>query len=186
MILKLREWAIGPFFAPAVCSRQFSNLKTIYKQKWRHVKSSVALVTELIEPTVSAFGLELWGVELIQQGKYSLLRIYIESEDGITIEDCEKVSRQVSALLDVEEPIAGEYTLEVSSPGLDRPLFAAKQFEQYTGSEVSLRMRSPVDGRRKFKGIIIGVRESVIDLQVDGSDFELDHRNVEKANIVFE
>ncbi len=150
------------------------------------MKSSVALVTELIEPTVTAFGLQLWGIEHIQQGKYSLLRIYIEREEGITIEDCEQVSRQVSAILDVEEPISGEYTLEVSSPGLDRPLFTAQQFELFTGREVSVRMRTPVDGRRKFKGLITGVNKNTIAIQVDGSGFDLEHGDIEKANIVFE
>ena len=95
---RIREWAYGPFFVSAVCSGKFSKKKTEYEQYWSAVKSSVALVIELIEPTVLAFGLELWGIEHIQQGKYSLLRIYIESEAGITIEDCEKVSQQVSAI----------------------------------------------------------------------------------------
>ncbi|MFP6826259.1 MAG: ribosome maturation factor RimP [Pseudohongiellaceae bacterium] len=150
------------------------------------VKSSVTLLTEMIEPTVEALGLELWGVEHIQQGRYSLLRIYIEREQGITIEDCANVSRQVGAVLDVEDPITSEYTLEVSSPGLDRPLFTARQFEQFVGSEVSLRLHSAVQGRRKFKGGIARVDGDSICLQVDGSDFELRHADIEKASIVYE
>jgi ribosome maturation factor RimP len=114
------------------------------------------------------------------------LRIYIEHEDGIAVEDCEKVSRQVSAVFDVEDPISGEYTLEVSSPGIDRPLFTANQFEQYAGSDVSLRMREPVEGRRKFKGLITEVRDGVIALEVDGLIYDLQHADVEKAHIVFE
>ena len=86
------------------------------------MKTSVELVSSLVGPTISALGLELWGIEHLSQGKYSLIRIYIERETGVSIEDCEKVSRQVSALLDVEEPISGEFTLEVSSPGLDLSL----------------------------------------------------------------
>ncbi|GJM14010.1 MAG: ribosome maturation factor RimP [Pseudohongiella sp.] len=149
------------------------------------VSSSVALVTELIEPTIQALGVQLWGVELLQQGKYSLLRIYIEREEGVTIDDCEKVSRQVSALLDVEDPIAGEYTLEVSSPGMDRPLFTVEQYAQYVGSEVDLKLRRPIDGRRKFKGQIIKVSGDVIGLMVDGSEFDLEFSDIEKASIVF-
>lgn len=149
------------------------------------VKSSVALVSDLIEPTVAALGLELWGIELIQQGKFSLLRIYIEREEGVTIEDCEKLSRQASALLDVEDPIAGEYTLEVSSPGLDRPLFTAEQFNQFVGSEVNLRLRSPMQGRRKFKGTIVKVTGDNICLSVDGAEFDLAQSDIEKANIVY-
>ena len=149
------------------------------------VNSSVTLVTELIDTTIQALGLELWGVELLQQGKYSLLRIYIEREEGVTIEDCEKVSRQVSALLDVEDPIAGEYTLEVSSPGMDRPLFSIEQYSQYVGSEVDLKLRRPLDGRRKFKGLIKTVSGDIVGLTVDGSEYDLEFSDIEKASIVF-
>lgn len=149
------------------------------------VNSSVTLITELIDTTIQALGLDLWGVELLQQGKYSLLRIYIEREEGVTIEDCEKVSRQVSALLDVEDPIAGEYTLEVSSPGMDRPLFLIEQYSQYVGSEVDLKLRRSLDGRRKFKGQIIKVSGDIVGLLVDGSEFDLEFSDIEKASIVF-
>ena len=181
---KILEWAFGPFFV----SRGF-----VPDAAWARclgcamstVKSSVALVTELIDATIQALGLELWGVELLQQGRFSLLRIYIEREEGVTIEDCEKVSRQVSALLDVEDPIAGEYTLEVSSPGVDRPLFTAEQYEQYVGSEVNLKMRRPLDGRRKFKGKILKVSEDTIGLLVEGTEHDLEFSAIEKASIVF-
>ena len=149
------------------------------------VNSSVTLVTELIETTIQALGLDLWGVELLQQGKYSLLRIYIEREEGVTIEDCEKVSRQVSALLDVEDPIAGEYTLEVSSPGMDRPLFSIEHYLKYVGSEVDLKLRRPIDGRRKFKGQIIKVSGDIVGLLVEGSEYDLEFSDIEKASIVF-
>jgi len=149
------------------------------------VNSSVTLVTELIDTTIQALGLDLWGVELLQQGKYSLLRIYIEREEGVTIEDCEKVSRQVSALLDVEDPIAGEYTLEVSSPGMDRPLFSIKQYSKYVGSEVDLKLRRSIDGRRKFKGQIIKVSGDIVGLLVEGSEYDLEFSDIEKARIVF-
>lgn len=149
------------------------------------MKSSTEKVTQLIEPTVQALDLELWGVEHASQGKYSVLRIFIEREAGVTIDDCERVSRQVSAIFDVEEPIAGEYTLEVSSPGIDRLLFTPQQFQRYRGEEVSVRMRTPVDGRRKFKGRLTDVVDDIIHMQVDGSDFELPHGDIEKANIVY-
>ena len=132
------------------------------------MKNSIEQVKDLIAPTVAALGLELWGVEHIQQGKSSLLRIYIEHDEGVTIEDCEQVSRQVSALLDVEDPIAGEYILEVSSPGVERPLFTAQQFAQFTGNEVKLKLRSPVQGRRKFKGTLVKVAGNTLNLAVDG------------------
>ena len=147
--------------------------------------SSEVLITELIGTTVQALGLELWGVELLQQGRYSLLRVYIEREEGVTIEDCEKVSRQVSALLDVEDPIAGEYTLEVSSPGVDRPLFSIEQYAQYVGSEVNLKLRRAVDGRRKFKGQIIKVSGDIVGLLVEGTEYDLEYSDIEKASIVY-
>ena len=149
------------------------------------VNSSVALVTELIDTTIHVLGLDLWGVELLQQGKYSLLRIYIEREEGVTIEDCEKVSRQVSALLDVEDPIAGEYTLEVSSPGMDRPLFSIEHYSKYVGSEVDLKLRRPINGRRKFKGQIIKISGDIVGLLVEGSEYSLEFSDIEKASIVF-
>ena len=149
------------------------------------MSSSVTLITELIDTTIQALGLDLWGVELLQQGKYSLLRIYIEREEGVTIEDCEKVSRQVSALMDVEDPIAGEYTLEVSSPGLDRPLFRIEHYSQYVGSEVDLKLRRPLDGRRKFKGQIIKVSGGIVGLLVEGFEYDLELSDIEKASIVF-
>ena len=149
------------------------------------MSSSVTLITGLIDTTIQALGLDLWGVELLQQGKYSLLRIYIEREEGVTIEDCEKVSRQVSALMDVEDPIAGEYTLEVSSPGMDRPLFCIEHYSQYVGIEVDLKLRRPLDGRRKFKGQIIKVSGDVVGLLVEGSEYDLEFSDIEKASIVF-
>ncbi len=149
------------------------------------MNSSEVLITELIGTTVQALGLELWGVELLQQGRYSLLRVYIEREEGVTIEDCEKVSRQVSALLDVEDPIAGEYTLEVSSPGVDRPLFSIEQYAQYVGSEVNLKLRQALDGRRKFKGQIIKVSGDIVGLLVEGTEYDLEHSDIEKASIVY-
>ena len=145
-----------------------------------------ALIAELIKPTIEALGLELWGIEQIQQGKFSTLRIYIESENGITIDDCEKVSREISTLLDVEDPISGEYTLEVSSPGIDRMLFTAEQFGKFTGEVASVRLRSPVAGRRKLKGTITKVSGNTISLQVDDQLFEINHSDIDKANLVYQ
>ena len=149
------------------------------------MKSSVNKVAQLVSPTVEALGLQLWGVEHSSQGKYSVLRIFIERDTGVTINDCEQVSRQVSAILDVEDPIAGEYTLEVSSPGTDRPLFTVEQFQQYCGEEVDIRMRSPIDGRRKFRGLLQDVVNWVVQIEVEGSSFDLPIEEIEKANIVY-
>lgn len=143
-------------------------------------------IVELIQPTVEALGVELWGVEYLIQGKYSVLRVYIDRQDeGVTIDDCERVSRQVSGILDVEDPIPGEYTLEVSSPGMDRPLFHLEQFARFAGELASVRLRTPVDGRRKFKGVIQSVSDDSVTLLVDGKEYQLPAVAIDKANLVF-
>jgi ribosome maturation factor RimP len=149
------------------------------------MKNTSAVIDDLVDPIVLALGLELWGCELVRQGKYSLIRIYIDRESGVDITDCEKVSRQVSAVFDVEEPISGEYTLEVSSPGLDRPLYRIEQFEKYVASTVQLRLNKPRDGRKKFKGDLVRVVDDVIVLSVDGNDFEFPHNDIDQANLSY-
>jgi len=168
-IFCIREICPGPFIRPG-----------------SDVKRSEVQIAELVTPTVEALGLDLWGVEHVSQGKFSLLRIYIDrAEDGVTVDDCERVSHQVSALLDVEDPISGEYTLEVSSPGLDRPLFTLDQFQQYVGETVRIRTRGPVEGRRKFKGTIVAAVNDSVMVKVDGVDFTIPQADIEKAAIVY-
>jgi ribosome maturation factor RimP len=140
----------------------------------------------IIEPAVTALGYELVGIEYISQGKHSVLRVYIDQEEGITVDDCAAVSHQVSAVLDVEDPIKGVYTLEVSSPGLDRPLFSEAHYERYLGNMAEIRLRSPVDGRRKFKGRLQAVRDGQVEIEVDGERHTLALDNVEKAHLVHE
>ncbi len=150
------------------------------------MSANEAQLSELIRPTVEALGVELWGLEFLIQGKYSVLRVYIDRpEEGVTIDDCEKVSRQISGIFDVEDPIAGEYTLEVSSPGMDRPLFTLAQFARFIGSEAAVRLRAPLEGRRKYKGIIQSVSEDSLCLVVDGKQFQLPGNSIDKANLVF-
>jgi ribosome maturation factor RimP len=141
---------------------------------------------DIIEPAVTALGYELVGVEYIAQGKHSVLRIYIDSEAGITVDDCAAVSHQVSAVLDVEDPISGVYTLEVSSPGLDRPLFTEAHYERYLGEQAEIRLRSPLDGRRKFKGRLLAVKDGQVEIEVDGESYTITLDNIEKANLVHE
>ena len=116
----------------------------------------------LLEPAVTLTGNELIGVEVLRQGDDSLLRIYIDNEAGVTVDDCARVSRQVSGVLDVEDPIAGRYTLEVSSPGLDRPLFTPAHYEQFVGHQVSIALHRPYEGRRKLKGELAGLEGSSV------------------------
>ena len=151
----------------------------------RYLKASERQLARLLEPSITAMGLQLWGIEQFSQGKHSLLRIYIESDEGVSIEDCERVSKQVSGILDVEDPIPGDYTLEVSSPGAERRLFSLDQFEAFQGSEVSIKFRRLVDGRRKIIGRIIKVGDDRVIVGDQDSDLSCPFDAIEKANIVF-
>jgi ribosome maturation factor RimP len=146
--------------------------------------AKVETLRELIEPTVEALGYQLWGLEYQGQGRYSILRLFIDKEDGVNVDDCAAVSHHVSGVLDVEDPIDGEYTLEVSSPGMDRPLFSLEQYQAYIGQVVSLRLRVPFEGRRKFKGKINAVEGDDIVIQVDDHEYLLPITLIEKANVV--
>ncbi|PCJ90637.1 MAG: ribosome maturation factor RimP [Porticoccaceae bacterium] len=137
----------------------------------------------LVIPVVEAMGCEFWGLEYLSSGRSAMLRIYIDN-DPVTVEDCEKVSRQVSSLLDVEDLISSEYTLEVSSPGLDRPLYTLAQYENYVGENVVLKLRFPYEGRRNFKGRLNGVEGEDVLLVVDDHEFLFPISSIEKANIV--
>lgn len=148
------------------------------------MSAKLSVLQELIEPSVEALGYQVWGIEMISQGRHSMLRIYIDAEKGVDVDDCANVSRQVSGILDVEDPISGEYTLEVSSPGMDRPLFTLEQYKAFVGHVVQLRLRMPFDGRRRFKGILKGIEEEDIVLVVDQEEYLLPIDHIEKANIV--
>lgn len=138
----------------------------------------------LLEPTVIGLGYELVDVELAQDGGESVLRVYIDHPDGITVDDCGKVSRQLSALLDVEDPIAGNYNLEISSPGLDRPLVRREDFERFAGEMVKVKMHQPVLGRRNFSGRLVGVQGDMIVVEVDKESYDLRLDDIERARLV--
>lgn len=146
--------------------------------------SRVQQLQELLAPVIEAMDYQCWGVEFISQGKHSILRVFIEREDGITVDDCELVSRQISALLDVEDPVSGEYTLEVSSPGMDRPLFNKQQFAAYTGHLVKIRTRMAIEDRRNFQGVLRGIEGEDVVVQVDNFEYLLPLDLIEKANVI--
>jgi len=147
--------------------------------------ANVQSVQELIEPAVTALGFELWGVQMLSQGKHSTLRVFIDGPNGINVEDCAAVSHQVSGILDVEDPINGQYTLEVSSPGIERPLFTLEQYQRYIGEEISVRLRVPFEGRRKFAGLLTAIEADDIVLRVDDEEYLLPFDTIDRANIVF-
>ena len=142
-------------------------------------------IGDMLEPGIRSLGYELVGVEFQTGGKGGgLLRVYIDSENGISSEDCQKVSYQVSGLLDVEDPIPGHYTLEVSSPGLDRLLFRAEDFDRFAGQLVKLRLTYPVEGQRKFKGRLVGMRGENVVIEGDEMEISLPFDQIEQARLV--
>lgn len=146
--------------------------------------AKVDQLTELLAPAAEALGYEFLGIEYIGQGAHSILRIYIDHENGINVDDCSKVSHQASGILEVEDPISTQYTLEVSSPGMDRPLFKLPHFEKVVGQEISIRCHVGIDGRRKFKGELNKVDAQHLEITVDNQLYQVDFQDVDKANLV--
>lgn len=146
--------------------------------------ANVKSIQQLIEPAINGLGFQLWGIQQASQGRNSTLRIYIDSEKGITVDDCAQVSHQVSSILDVEDPIEGNYTLEVSSPGMDRPLFTLPQYIQYIGHKLKISLRVPFEGRRRFVGVLAAIEDEEIVLQVEQEEYVLPFETIEKANVV--
>ncbi len=144
----------------------------------------------LLEPGVSALGFELVDVELLGQGRQATLRVYIDSPEGVDVDDCAKVSRQLSALLDVEDPLPGGYTLEVSSPGLDRPLVTPAHYRRFTGETVKLTLAQPLaGGRRKIKGRLVEATDDHVVVEAEGvggvpERFRLAYADIERARLV--
>ena len=162
---------------------------------------------DLIAPAVAACGVDLWGIEFLPQGKRSLLRIFIdkpidenaepvlneegevEQGRGIGVQDCVLVTQQVGAMLDVHDPISGEYALEVSSPGWDRPFFQLSQMSGYIGHQVALRLIAAVENRRKFQAKLLSVdlENEMIQVEVDAKHMlEIDSNNIDKANLIYQ
>jgi ribosome maturation factor RimP len=141
-------------------------------------------LTELLRPAVEETGKKLLGIEYISAGKNSVLRLFIDHENGINVDDCAEVSRQVGAVLDVEDPISNEYNLEVSSPGVDRPLFELAHFQDAIGETINVKLSMPLNGRRKFKGALVAIENDTLIVEVDSIDYELVISNIDKANLV--
>lgn len=143
-----------------------------------------AELARLLEPTVESLGYELTDLELRVGGRNGLVRVFIDRPEGVGLDDCETVSRQVSALLDVEDPVPGHYVLEVSSPGLDRKLTKPAHFRRFVGEEVRVQMRFPVGGRRRFRGRLLAADEETIEVEVDGTAHRLPMATIDSARLV--
>jgi len=140
-------------------------------------------IEQLIEKPIESLGYMLVGIEYLK-GQETILRIYIDSEQGISIEDCERVSHQVSGILEVEDPITSAYSLEVSSPGFDRPLFKQRDFERFKGHQAKITTKLPVQGRRNFTGVLQGFADGYILIEVDGEMYDLPLTKLAKARLV--
>ena len=144
-------------------------------------------LTPLFEPVVESMGYELVGVEFVGGGGHGTLRVYIDRDEGVSIDDCASISHQISGILDVEEPIKQAYDLEISSPGIDRPLFKLTDFERYVGSTAKIKLAVGVDGRKNFKGRLQGVADAkMVEIEVDGEVFSLPYADIARANLVGE
>lgn len=148
------------------------------------MKQAPEHLQNLIEPIVTGLGYECVGIEYNPHPQHGLLRIYIDNENGILVDDCSKVSHQISGILDVEDPIQGNYQLEVSSPGANRPLFTIAQFEQFTGKTVTVNLYKAIKGRRKITGLIQKVEEEIVFLSEAGQVFEIPFTAISKAQLV--
>jgi ribosome maturation factor RimP len=139
---------------------------------------------KLLVPTVEGLGYELTDLEAKLSGGSGILRIFIDKPEGIGVEDCEKVSLAVSALLDVEDPVPGHYDLEVSSPGLDRKLTKVGHFQRFEGETIKVQMRFPIDGRRRFRGTLVSSNDENIVVEVDGESHSLSLATIDTARLV--
>jgi ribosome maturation factor RimP len=147
------------------------------------MKQASAHLLKLIEPIVEGLGYECVGIEYNPHPKHGLLRVYIDNEAGIDVDDCSKVSHQISGVLDVEDPVQGNYQLEVSSPGSDRPLFKIVQFEQFIGHVVKVNLFRPINNRRKIIGRIQKVEMDIVQLEEDGQVIEVPFEAMSKAHL---
>ena len=141
-------------------------------------------LTKLIEPAIEQLGFELSDLELKIGGQNGVVRVFIDSPNGITLDDCESVSRQVSAIFDVADPVPDNYSLEVSSPGLDRTLTKLAHFQKFTGEDVRVKLRFPIAGRRNFRGALRAADEEKIEIEVDGEAHSLPLATIESARLV--
>jgi len=149
------------------------------------MRSAPDNLSQLLVQVVESMGYELVGVEMLNRKKSGvLLRIYIDRDNGITLDDCSAVSHQISGVLDVEDPIEANYNLEVSSPGSDRPLFKEEHYERFTGRKVRIKLRMMLQGQRRFEGVLAGVQGENVFIEVAGERLALPFDQIETARLV--
>ena len=162
-----------------------------FSRGWdRGMQTHAEQIRQLAEPLLTSEGMELILVECLQMRSHWLVRIYMDREGGVTVEDCAQISNQLGDLLDVHDTPPGPYTLEVSSPGLDRPLDRDQDFLKYCGSRIHLRLAEKIEGRRDFRGELVGYEDSddgkILVVKVEGKTFRIPRKTVVKANLEYE
>ena len=154
------------------------------EERQRSLNRKETQIEALLTPVAEMEGCEIWGVEYLAQGRHSKLRVFIESDEGVSVEHCERVSRRAGDVLEVEEVFSGAYTLEVSSPGMDRILFKPEQYQSCIGAEIEVRLNYPVDGTKRITGVLIGLEDGDAIVRVEQDEYLLPLENVQRTRIV--
>lgn len=141
-------------------------------------------IKSLISPSIQALGFELWGLVYVQQGRTAILRIFIDGPTGVNIDDCARVSRQCSSVLDVEAPIQSAYTLEVSSPGIDRQFFEPAQYARFVGQKLKVKLYQAFNERKQWVGLLLAATPENITMEFDGQPVVLAFSDIDRANIL--
>jgi len=143
-------------------------------------------LSNMIDPIVQSFGCELWGVEYRTAKASAHLRVFIDKQEGVSIDDCSKVSRQLSAVFDVEDPIKVPYQLEVSSTGIDKPMMSMAHYQRYQGHVVKIKLQRPIDGRRKLQGQILSAEADTVVIEEQGTEYALPYDAIGRGRLVIE
>lgn len=166
------KWAAGPFFVCVELAERKGMVQAVDKER----------LIELLEPAVAALGYELADLDA-HFGRRGLLRLYIDRDGGVTVDDCQRVSEQIGAMLDVEDPLPGSYVLEVSSPGFDRRLRTPAHFERFRGEQARIELRDALDGRRNFTGKLAGIEDQEVLIEIDREIWRLPLKEIAVARL---
>ncbi len=142
-------------------------------------------LTELLMPTVCGLGYELWGIEGGRHAGSQLIRVYIDKSEGVTVDDCEKVSRQLGDLIEAEQAVPGNYVLEVSSPGFERRFFKLQQHQGFIGEKIRVALRDTIDGKRVFRGTLVEVLESSLVILSEGNEYTFEFTEIERSSLIY-
>ena len=154
--------------------------------KMKNAKNIAETVQEFVQPVINQLGYYVWDVEYVKEGSEWYLRITIDSEDGITIDDCETVHRAIDPVIDEHDPIENAYHLEVSSPGIERVLRTAEHIEAWAGEEVEAKLFAPIDGKKAIRGILGGIENGIVTIECDGKTYAIEHKKISRMPTVFD